>query len=126
MQDNMWCCRGKEFILSHHQVTTMSKTTGDLSYHPNEALAAVMVRAWSDVGFEARLLSGAHLDNKDSTKAALEEAGIFLNDVVVLTSEQYETYKPTEGQTVFVLPKKIGKPSMDTARIAMASKVAGI
>lgn len=104
----------------------MSKTTGGISYHPNEALAAVIVRAWSDVGFKARLLSGADLGNTASTRAALEDAGIILTDVVVLTPEQYEGYTPKKGQTVFVLPDSIGKPSMDTARIAMAETVFGI
>jgi hypothetical protein len=105
----------------------MSKTSDDCtSYYPNDALAAVIVRAWSDQGFKARLLSGANLTNKANTKAALEEAGISLTDVVVLSPEEYEGYTRTKGQIVFVLPDPIGKPSMETARIAMASTCDGI
>ncbi len=106
----------------------MSKTHDDCpSYYPNDALAAVIVQAWSDPGFKARLLSGASLSNKASTKTALEEMGISLTDVVVLSPGEYEAYtRATKGQTVFVLPDPIGKPSMETARIAMASTCAGI
>jgi hypothetical protein len=98
-------------------------------YYPNDALAAVIVKAWSDPGFKARLLSGANHSNKDSTKAVLEQAGISLNDVVVLTPKEYKEHKGKkrkEGQFVFVLPDTIGKPSMETARIAMAVHVDGI
>jgi hypothetical protein len=105
----------------------MSKTHDDCpSYHPNDALAAVIVRAWSDQAFKARLLSGANLTNKASTIAALEEVGISLTDVVVLSEAEYAAYTPTKGQTVFVLPEHIGKASMETARIAMASTCCGI
>jgi hypothetical protein len=105
----------------------MSKTHDDCpSYHPNDALAAVIVRAWSDQGFKARLLSGANLSNKANTKTALEEVGIFLTDVVVLSPEQYEGHTRAKGQTVFVMPDAIGRPSMETARIAMASTCCGI
>jgi hypothetical protein len=105
----------------------MSKTHDDCPiYHPNDALAAVIVQAWSDKGFQAQLLSGANLMNKASTKTALEQVGIFLNDVVVLTPTEYAGHKPTPGQTVFVLPDPIGKASMETARIAMASTCCGI
>jgi hypothetical protein len=105
----------------------MSKTHDDChSYYPNDALAAVIVQAWSDPGFKARLLSGADLSNKSSTRTALEEMGISLTDVVVLSQGEYEEYTPAKGQVVFVLPDAIGKPSMETARIAMASTVAGI
>ncbi|MEH2550391.1 hypothetical protein V1283_007036 [Bradyrhizobium sp. AZCC 2262] len=105
----------------------MSKTKDDCtSYYPNDALAAVIVRAWSDKGFEGRLLSGANLTNKASTTAALEEMGISLDDVVVLEPKDLGGYKRKEGQILFVLPKVIGKPSMETARIAMASTCDGI
>ena len=72
------------------------------------------------------MLSGADLSNKSSTRTALEEMGISLTDVVVLSQGEYEEYTPAKGQVVFVLPDAIGKPSMETARIAMASTVAGI
>jgi len=105
----------------------MSKTHDDCPiYHPNDALAALIVQAWSDKGFQAQLLSGANLINKANTKTALEQVGIFLNDVVVLTPTEYAGYKAKPGQTVFVLPDPIGKASMETARIAMASTCAGI
>jgi hypothetical protein len=105
----------------------MSKTDDHCTiHHPNDALAAVIVRAWSDQGFKARLLSGANLSNKSSTKAALEEMGLSLTDVVVLSPEEYEGYSPTKGQLVFALPHPIGKPSMETARIAMATTCDGI
>jgi hypothetical protein len=96
------------------------------SYYPNDTLAAVIVKAWSDNAFEARLLSGANLTNQASTKTALEEMGISLDDVVVLSEADFATYTPTAGQTVFVMPRRIGKASMEVARIAMASTCCGI
>lgn len=96
------------------------------SYYPNDTLAALIVQAWTDHGFKARLLSGANLTNKASTKAALEEVGISLTDAVVLSPAEFAGYTPTQGQIVFVLPDPIGKPSMETARIAMASTACGI
>lgn len=105
----------------------MSKTKDDCtSYYPNDALAAVIVRAWSDKGFEGRLRSGANLANKASTIAALEEMGISLDDAVVLSPQELGGYKRKEGQIVFVLPEAIGKPSMAVAQIAMASTLFGI
>jgi hypothetical protein len=120
----------------------MSKTPDCPIYHPNDALAAVIVKAWSDEDFRARLLSGPKAGKKASTKSALEEMGVSLDDVVVLLPEEHEAFvrankrtkkgtKKGQGQgpIVFVLPHPIvtnGKPSMDTARIAMASTCCGI
>jgi hypothetical protein len=56
----------------------------------------------------------------------LEEAGISLNDVVVLTEAEFAGFTPTKGQTVFVLPDPRGKYTMEVARIAMASTCCGI
>jgi hypothetical protein len=96
------------------------------SYYPNDTLAAVIVQAWSDQAFKARLLSGAKLANQASSKTVLEEAGISLNDVVVLTEAEFAGFTPTKGQTVFVLPDPRGKYTMEVARIAMASTCCGI
>jgi hypothetical protein len=111
----------------------MSKTEDCHIYHPNDALAAAIVKAWSDEDFKARLLSGPKAGKKASTKAALEEMGVSLDDVVVLLPEEHEAFvranqrtKKGQGPIVFVLPHPIGKPSMDTARIAMASTCDGI
>jgi hypothetical protein len=109
----------------------MSKPTGG-TYHPNDALAAVIVRAWSEPAFRNRLVTGPSPNDvaRDACKAALREAGISLRDVVVLTEDQVEDYEPAEGhenETAFVLPNPISDaPSMDTARIAMAATVDGI
>lgn len=105
----------------------MSKSKDDChSYYPNDALAAVIVQAWSDQAFAARLLSGANFANQASTKTVLEEVGISLDDVVVLSEAEFAAYTPKKGQTVFVLPDKIGKYTMEVARIAMASTCCGI
>ena len=113
----------------------MSKTEDCHIYHPNDALAAVIVKAWSDEGFRAKLLSGPKATKKASTKDALEGMGISLDDVVVLLPEEHAAFVrarkrtkkgPGRGPIVFVLPHPIGKPSMDAARIAMASTCDGI
>jgi hypothetical protein len=96
------------------------------TYHPNDALAAVIVRAWSDDKFKNRLLSHPTLTNQANTIAALEEMGIYLDEPVVLELKDHAAFAPSGKQVVFVLPAPKGKPSMDTARIAMAVTVDGI
>ena len=95
-------------------------------YHPNDTLAAVLVQAWLDKGFRNQLLSKPDLTNQPSTKALLEKFGIFLDKPVVLEENEYAAYKPNPGETVFTIPTAMGRPTMETARIAMASTCAGI
>jgi hypothetical protein len=123
---------------------TGAATKGSTSYHPNEHLARAIVKAWSDESFKNRLLTfppGAHeADWKKipegersamlrKTSAALAEMDVFLDTPVVLTVEQFATYKGTSEKTeaVFVLPDVLGKKiSLATAQVAMAMQMKGI
>jgi hypothetical protein len=78
LQDNISVEEIRNFSLPHHQVTKKQTDDHCTIHHPNDTLAAVIVRAWSDQEFKARLLSGANLSNKSSTKAALEKMGLTL------------------------------------------------
>jgi hypothetical protein len=112
-----------------------------ISYHPNDSLAMAIVRAWSDPEYKRRLLTFPEKDEADWSKIkdparremirksskALAEVDVFLEMPVVLTSEQYDDYKPkAKKEVVFVLPDPIGGNSLETARIAMAVQVRGM
>jgi hypothetical protein len=115
------------------------------SYHPNDALAQAIVNAWSEHSFREALLtfpenakpiwdkkSSADYPKKiASTREALEKVGVYLENPIVLTEEQYRKYaKKSDDEVVFVLPdepsKAEGKKSLDTARVKMGVTVKGM
>ena len=96
-----------------------------VSYHPNDRLAEMIAQAWTDPAYRDRLLH--------DTANVFREAGIFVDNPVVVTEGDFATQNFQKGQqTVFVLPDA---PSatvpmqgnlIETARIQMAFKCCGI
>jgi hypothetical protein len=103
-----------------------------ISYHPNDALAHAIVRAWSDDAFKNRLLTfSENMQQRDHerTRAALREVGIVIEtmDPVVVTEEQYRAYNEQDNHIVFVLPNPLGAlHSMHNAQIAMCITTLGM
>jgi hypothetical protein len=102
------------------------RRAGEPSYHPNEALANAIVKAWSDQEYRRRLLTfpGDNMRNPNhqSTRAALSEMGVTIEtmDPVVLTPQQYATYRRRANQIIFVLPDPLGSVhNLGTAQVAM-------
>jgi len=109
------------------------RTAQTISYHPNDALALAIVRAWSDNAFKNRLLTfspGTAAAQYNSTRDALREIGISIEpplNPVVLTQQQYPSYAPLADQVVFVLPDPIGSiHSFHNAQLAMCITVLGM
>ena len=116
------------------------------TYHPNENLAQAIANAWSDESYMERLLTfplgQPTADFKDVTQAmlrktsgALAEVDVYLNKPVVLTVDQFEnakekwlSHEKSEKElVVFIMPKPLGKrPSLATAKIAMAMRLQGV
>lgn len=97
-----------------------------VSYHPNDLLAEIIARAWTDPKFKKELLN--------STKKTLAKKGIFIDyPVVIEEAEHDDGYRMTrEEEVVFVLPDKPDKGPgkaiglLETARIQMAFTPCGI
>ena len=116
------------------------------SYHPNDALAQAIVRAWSEPHFRDKLLTFPEKDAKaiwdkrnsaeyektiERSRESLESVGVYLTSPVVLTQKQYQTYKKKhDDEVVFVLPdapiQDEGKKSLATARVKMTYTVRGM
>lgn len=116
------------------------------SYHPNDALAQAIVDAWTDPAFRDALLtfpgenskaiwneknSAEYKEKIASTRRTLERVGVYLENPVVLTPMQYETYKKKyDDEVVFVLPDEPdsaeGKKSLHTAKVKMTFTVRGM
>src|SRR5262245_57898986 len=105
------------------------------SYHPNDALAHAIVKAWTDPNdFGKRLLTlsvdGPKKKKIESTQRALAEYGVYLENPVVLTEDEYKRYKKERDEVVFVLPdapgRTEGQNSLDTARVKMAFTLRGM
>lgn len=109
-----------------------SRSDEAISYHPNEALAHIIVRAWSDDRFKNRLLTfpvDLQTPNYDNTRAALQEMGITIETKtpVVLTEQQYANFTSQDDQIVFVLPNLLGSVfSLAHAQLAMSITVRGM
>jgi hypothetical protein len=115
-----------------------------ISYSPNENLAQVIARAWSDASFKEKLLTFSLGTRKADWKKispqaraamlrktgeALGEFDVLIDNAVVLTVEQYASYKMNETEVVFVLPEPLSKQahrSLATARVAMALHCCGV
>jgi hypothetical protein len=101
----------------------------ELSYHPHDSLAQLIVDAWVDPDFEKLLLGPGN------AKPLLADRGLFLKNPVVITEAQFEagfTMSEPDGM-IFVLPSKErlgncppGQNLLDTARLLMASVPNGI
>lgn len=109
------------------------RRAGEVSYHPNEALANAIVKAWTDDEFRRRLLTYPGSDmrnpNYQSTRDALSEMGVNIHrmDPVVLTTQQYATYRRRANQIIFVLPDPLGSVhNLATAQVAMCLHVFGM
>lgn len=100
----------------------------DFSY-TSDALAQLIVDAWTDKAFEKRALDKRH------AKAVLAERGVYLKRPHIITEETYRkghTCKDPD-EVVLVLPNKprVGKPPaghslLETAKLLMAVTPNGI
>jgi len=115
------------------QPRSARRTEECISYHPNDALALAIVRAWSDNGFRNRLLTfpvNMQTPQVDNTRAALREVGISIEPPltpVVLTQQQYSTYTRLQNDIIFVLPDPIGSiHSFYNAQLAMSITCMGM
>jgi hypothetical protein len=103
-----------------------------ISYHPNDALALAIVRAWSDESFKDRLLTfSADMQTRDHerTRAALREMGIIIESKtpVVVTEQQFLSYPREKDHIVFVLPDPLGSiHTFANAQLAMSIIVLGM
>ncbi|HEY8336093.1 MAG TPA: hypothetical protein VIQ05_20075 [Tardiphaga sp.] len=100
----------------------------DFSY-TSDVLAEMIVTAWTDASFKAKLLDPNH------TKALLEARGFYLENPVVITEDDYNNHHRIKDDTevVFVLPDerrvqagRAGQNLLETARLLMACVPNGI
>jgi hypothetical protein len=104
------------------------RRAGEPNYHPNETLASAIVRAWSDEDFRNRLLTyptnNMRAPNYENTRGALREIGVGIDNPmipVVLTPQQYVSYRRRANQIIFVLPDPLGSMhNLATAQVAMS------
>ena len=99
----------------------------EFSYPPSDALAQMIVEAWANENFKARLL------DRKNAKELLAARGFFLENPVVITEDQYynDYIMENKNEVVFVLPQKPGQcpPGqnlLDTAKLLMAITPNGI
>jgi hypothetical protein len=110
----------------------------DFSYAPNDSLAQMIVDAWVDKDFRTLLLTRGADGKSPNAKAAFAARGLYLNNPVVITEDEYyQDHEMQDDQVVFVLPDSrraqqpgsLGLPShslLETARLLMASTPHGI
>jgi hypothetical protein len=100
-----------------------------VSYHPNDKLAEIIARAWSNSEYRDRLLN--------DTANQLKQAGIFVDNPIVVTEKDFKKKGFQKDQhTVFVLPdppsdkhfemSTIQGNLIETARVKMAYTCCGI
>jgi hypothetical protein len=110
---------------------TDGSRVADFSYHPNDALAQMIVDAWTDKDFKRVLL------NSGNVKALFAARGFFWNSTskkpVVITEDEYNDgyAQQHDDEVVFVLPDHDGtcppgKTLLETARLLMAVTPHGI
>jgi hypothetical protein len=103
----------------------------DFSYTPNDALAQMIVDAWTDNNFKTVLLE------PKNAKGLFAARGFFWNGTsltpVVITEDDYNSgfVRKNQNDLVFVLPNHNGRcPAgqnlLDTARLLMACTPNGI
>jgi hypothetical protein len=121
------------------QAARPTNELGCVSYHPNEALALAIVRAWSEPNYKSRLLSFSETEhgnfanpNHTNSSAALAEVGVYIGEPVILTEKQYPEYLNfVKGgpipKALFVLPETLGGTfNIATAQTAMSMVCRGM
>jgi hypothetical protein len=114
----------------------------DVSYHPNDSLAQMIVDAWVDDDFRHHLLQrdAAGHPTHDAVRLArtsLAQAGLFLERAVVISEDEYNNgyqIQPADikSEVVFVLPNqqrvkpRTNQSLLETARLLMAATPNGI
>jgi hypothetical protein len=105
----------------------------DFSYQ-NDALADLIVRAWTDVAFQNGLLTGTPPQRINRAEAALKQRGIYLTNPIVLSEQEFNEGwdADNDDEVVFVLPNisrattTAGTPLLETAKLLMACTPNGI
>ena len=105
----------------------------DFSYQ-NDALADMIVRAWSDAAFLNGLTTGTPAQRINHAQAALKQRGINLSNPIVLTEQEfYEGWDADNNdEVVFVVPNitrattTAGTPLLETAKLLMGCTPNGI
>lgn len=106
----------------------------DFSYQ-NDALAQLIVHAWTDGGFQSSLLQRETDGSSPNAKAALADCGIYLSNPIVITEADYDNGfdMHVDDQVVFVLPNYqrtaspvAGHTLLETAKLLMACVPNGI
>jgi hypothetical protein len=107
-----------------------TERVADFAFQPSDSLAQMIVDAWVDKGFRDELL------NPKNAKKLLAERGIYLEQPVVITEEEYNNHyeMKSDKEVIFVLPDKrradLSPPKhmtlLETARLLMACTPNGI
>jgi hypothetical protein len=114
----------------------LQERVADFSYQ-NDALAQLIVEAWTDPDFEKWLTTRQSDGTSPNAKASLEARGIFLANPIVFTEEEYNSgcHNPDPDGTgvIFVVPdrSRVEQPPhhlslLETARLLMAITPNGI
>jgi hypothetical protein len=115
----------------------------DISYHPNDSLAQMIVDMWVDRDYRDALLLDRDAQGQPTDAAALlarvslAERGIYLKRAVVISEDEYNNgyqiaYGNKDTEVVFVLPNperathRPGQSLLETARLLMATTPNGI
>lgn len=113
----------------------LTDKVADFSYE-SDSLADLIVEAWGDQNFTNDLTKGAQAVREANAKAAFAARGIFLQNPIVITEDEYDAGyhvpNPTTG-IVFVLPR-VGRTDaapphqslLETAKFLMAFVPNGI
>lgn len=105
----------------------------EFSYE-NDALADLIVRAWTDQPFGNQLTQGNATGRAAAAKQALDDRGIHMKDPIVITEDEYYagyTMSDSDG-VVFVLPNgtradaTAGHSLLEVAKLLMACTPNGI
>jgi hypothetical protein len=103
----------------------------DFSYQ-NDALAEMIVKAWTDSTFYDGLILGTPAQRSTFARAALRERGINLTYPIVLKEQEFDDGwdRDDPNEVVFVLPKRSratqGTPLLETAKLLMGCTPNGI
>jgi len=117
----------------------------DVSYHPNDSLAQMIVDMWVDKDYRDALLPPLGRDAQGQptdaaallARVSLAKSGIYLKRAVVISEEEYNNgyqikYSNKDTEVVFVLPNherathRPGQSLLETARLLMATTPNGI
>src|SRR5262249_25189017 len=105
----------------------------DFSYQ-NDALADLIVRAWTNGTFQNGLITGTPAQRINHAQAALKQRGINLTSPIVLSEQEFNEGwdAANDDEVVFVLPNvsrattTTGTPLLETAKLLMACTPNGI